>query len=129
MEDMTQLTLRWRPERLAIARWPAGQAVPALPPEGFFSLTRTDDELSLVVPLAHLPDGAQQVEAGWRAAAVVGPLDFSLVGILRGLAVVLAKAQISIFAISTYDTDLILVREGDQARAEAALEAAGYRFV
>lgn len=125
---MTSLNLRWRPERLAVARWSPAHALPALPSGCFFSLTRTDDELSLVVPAECLPDGAEQVEAGWRAAAVVGPLDFSLIGILRGLSSVLADAGISIFAISTYDTDLILVREGDQARAESALVAAGYRF-
>jgi len=125
---MTSLTLCWRPERLAVVRWPAAHALPVLPSGCFFSLTRTDDELSLVVPVTHLPDDAEQLEAGWRAAAVVGPLDFSLIGILRGLASVLAEAGISIFAISTYDTDLILVREGDQAGAESALRAAGYRF-
>ena len=122
------LRLRWRPERLAVARWPAAHALPVLPPGCFFSLTRTDDELSLVVPVAHLPAGAERVEAAWRAAAVVGPLDFSLIGILRGLAAVLAEAGISILAISTHDTDLILVREEHQARAEAALVGAGYRL-
>ena len=125
---MTTLTLRWRSERLVVARWPPEHPLPALPPGCFFSLTRTDDELSLVVSAEHLPDGAEQIETGWRAAAVVGPLDFSLIGILRGLASVLAEAGLSIFAISTYDTDLILVREEDQARAQSALSAAGYRF-
>jgi hypothetical protein len=66
------------------------------------------------------------VEAGWRALAVQGPLDFGLTGILAALAAPLAAARISIFAVSTYDTDYVLVRDRDLERAVLALREAGH---
>ncbi|MFT5686579.1 MAG: hypothetical protein ACI8RZ_007535 [Myxococcota bacterium] len=122
------LTLHWRSEDLVIARFPPAAPLPPIPAGAFFSLTRTGSELSLVIATEHLPAGATAVEAGWRAVAVVGPLDFSLVGILSGLASTLAAAGVSLFALSTYDTDLILVRTTDKERATTALLAAGYRL-
>ena len=68
------------------------------------------------------------VEAGWRCIQVVGPLDLSLVGILASLAAALAEAGVSLFVISTYDTDYVLVKEGDLALARQALEGAGHVF-
>ena len=96
---------------------------------GFVSWTRTADELSLVVEEAHVPTGAEAVEAGWHRFSVVGPLDFSLVGVLSHLSGVLAEAGISLFVISTYDTDIVLVRSRERPGTTEALEAAGYRFV
>lgn len=88
-------------------------------------MTRTADELSLVLPeAARHPDW--QAETGWRAFRVDGTLDFSLTGVLASLADPLAAAAVSLFAISTYDTDYVLVREGDLERAMAALAAAGH---
>ena len=75
-----------------------------------------------------LPQGIQS-ERGWRALQVLGPLDFSLTGILAGLAGTLAQAEISLFAISTYDTDYILVRDANLADACQSLQAAGYRVL
>ena len=121
--------LRWHAEPLAIVRLPPTAAVPVLPASGFFSLTRTADELSLVVEEAHVPAEAEAVEPGWHRFAVVGPLDFSLVGVLSHLSGALAEAGISLFVISTYDTDIVLVRSADRQRTTAALEAVGYRFV
>jgi hypothetical protein len=66
------------------------------------------------------------IESGWRALGVVGPLDFSLIGILAALAEPLAAAKVSIFAISTYDTDYVLVREKSLETALAALRRAGH---
>jgi len=122
------LTLRWRPEDLVVARFSPDAPLPEIPAGAFFSLTRTGAELSLVIAAEHLPDGATAVEVGWSAVAVVGPLDFSLVGILSRLSGALAAAGVSIFALSTYDTDLILVRTVDQGRAVAALREAGCCF-
>ena len=122
------LTLRWRPEDLVVARFSPDTPLPPIPADAFFSLTRTGEELSLVVAAEHLPAGATAVEAGWVAMAVVGPLEFSLVGILSRLSGALAAAGVSIFALSTYDTDLILVRATDQSRAVAALQGAGCGF-
>jgi hypothetical protein len=73
-----------------------------------------------------VPEGAQ-TEPGWRVIKVIGPLDFALVGILAELAGLLAEAGISIFALSTFDTDYILVKEARLAAAQAALTRAGHQ--
>ena len=89
------------------------------------SFTRTRAELSVVCPTEAAPQGAT-VEPGWRALGVVGPLDFALTGILASLAGPLAAAGVSIFAISTYDTDYVLVRAERLDAAIEALRAAGH---
>lgn len=120
------LTLTMVPGRLAICRLAAGEPIPAQAVLGnFFSVTRTVEELSIVCHEALAPAGSQ-VEGGWRALKVAGPLDFALTGILAGLSGALAGAGISLFAISTYDTDYVLVRATDLDGAIAALKAAGF---
>ena len=89
----------------------------------------TDEELSLVCKTEDAPRETLAREDGWRGFRIQGVLDFSLIGILSKLSGILAEAGIGIFAVSTYNTDYILVREPDLPRAEAALTAAGYRFV
>jgi hypothetical protein len=89
------------------------------------ALTVTPHEISLVCPQQKAPDGAV-VECGWRVMRVAGMLDFSLVGILAKIAGILADAGISIFVISTYNTDYILVKENALPHAMAALETEGY---
>ena len=96
------------------------------PGEGFFALCRTDSEISLVCPAEEVPETAAAREDGWRALRVEGALDFSLTGILSRLTAVLADRGIGLFAVSTYDTDDILVRAGDLDRAANALADAGY---
>ena len=91
-------------------------------------MTRTEDELSLVVPEEKVPE-VWKAERGWRCLKVEGPLDFGLTGILASLANPLADAGISIFALSTYDTDLILVPERELEQARGALEGAGHLVV
>lgn len=86
----------------------------------FVSLTRTREELSIVCPCSSIPQGVRS-EAGWRALKVEGPLDFSLTGILSSISTVLANAGISIFAVSTFDTDYILVKGSDLDAAVLAL--------
>jgi hypothetical protein len=86
---------------------------------------RTAEELSVVCAQELVPPGVQ-ADIGWRALKVTGPLDFTLVGVLAGLARPLADAGVSIFAISTYDTDYVLVKEIDLERAIQALLGAGY---
>ena len=95
----------------------------------FFFLARTDEELSLVCRTEDVPPEATARDDGWRAFRVCGVLDFSLTGILAELSGVLAGAGIGIFAVSTYNTDYILVRREDVDRAAAALSAAGHRIV
>jgi hypothetical protein len=86
---------------------------------------RTRAELSVVCAAARVPDGVR-AERGWRALAVCGRLDLGLTGVLAGLLAPLAAAGVPIFAVSTYDTDYVLVREERLAEAVAALRAAGH---
>lgn len=90
-----------------------------------FSMARTSEELSLVCAADAVPSGVR-AEGGWRVLKVRGPLAFSLTGILAALAVPLARAEVSIFAVSTFDTDYLLVRQGQLAAALDALRAAGH---
>jgi uncharacterized protein len=103
----------------ATAPWPSAAAGP------LFSATRTGDELSLVCLEAEAP-AAARVEGGWRALKLHGPIPFTEVGVLAGLAGALAAAGLSVFALSTYDTDCLLVRSEDLAAALAALRGAGW---
>lgn len=87
---------------------------------------KTDEELSLVCETAVVPLDTIAREDGWRAFRIEGVLDFSLTGILSRLVGILAEAGIGIFAVSTYNTDYVLVKEENLDRALDALEAAGY---
>ena len=98
-----------------------------LPDEGFTSVTRTADELSIVCKEHYLP-AQQESEANWRALEIEGPLDFSEVGILAELSRVLAAADISIFVVSTHDTDFVLIKKQQCQRALEALHQAGHKI-
>jgi hypothetical protein len=98
---------------------------PALPDSEFVSLTVSGGEISLVCEEEKVPKGCK-MEPGWRALKIKGPLDFSLVGILADIAAVLAQAKVSIFAVSTFETDYVLVKEDSLKRALQALEAEGH---
>ena len=89
----------------------------------------TDKEVSLVCETCAAPRDAVERDDGWRAFRVSGTLDLSLVGVLRGIADVLADIGVPVFVVSTYDTDYVLVREGSLDRALDALSAAGYAVV
>jgi hypothetical protein len=111
------------PERLAVCRLAASARVPSWAlelHEAFSSITRTPDELSIVCPEEAVPPEVE-VEGGWRALKVPGPIAFDQIGVLAGIAAPLAAAGVSIFALSTYDTDYVLVPERDLERALAAL--------
>ena len=94
----------------------------------FVFIGKTDEELSVVCPQDAVPEDALAREDGWRAFRVEGVLDFSLTGILARLSGTLAEAGIGLFAVSTYNTDYILVKRENLARALAALAAAGYEI-
>lgn len=120
------LTLTVFAETLAICRLDPGEPLPGWAMLGpLFAITRTPEELSVVCSQACVPPGVQ-CEPGWRALQVEGPLDFGLTGILAGLAGALARAQISLFGLSTYDTDYILVKSYDLPGAIEALRSEGY---
>jgi hypothetical protein len=119
-------SLRVLPGELVVCRLPADAPAPPVPAQAqLFAITRTADELSIVCPVADAPPGAE-AQAGWRALRVDGPLDFALTGILAAIAEPLAQAGISIFAVSTYDTDYVLVPELALAAAVEALRRAGH---
>jgi hypothetical protein len=123
------LSLCVLPERLAVCRLPPDRSPPVPPSHTcFWSVTRTEDELTIVLPQeAALTNW--KAEKDWRCFKVVGPLDFGLTGILASLATSLAEAGIPIFAISTYDTDYILVKEENLERAAQTLQDGGHTVV
>ena len=92
----------------------------------FFFLEKTDEELSLVCETRHVPLRVVAREDGWRGFRIVGTLDFSLIGILSKITGILADNGIGIFAVSTYNTDYILVKAGDLDKALDVLGQAGY---
>ena len=127
--NQTKLTLSLLPEHYSICRLGPEADIPPWALAGdFFSITRTRDELSLVCSQELVPPGVQ-CEKGWRCIMVKGPLDFSLTGILASLAASLAEAGISIFAISTFDTDYLLVKAENLERAVLKFKEAGHDVV
>ena len=120
------LTLLVLPETLAVCRLPPDANIPPWAVgRNLLAIVRTLDEMSIICPQSGVPAEIQS-EGGWCALKVLGPLDFSLVGILAQLAGVLANADVSIFVISTYDTDYILVKDHQLETAITALNQAGY---
>lgn len=125
---MNALDLALSPERFAVCRLAPDAPVPAgLLDAAFVSVTRTRDELSILCPERLAPAGAR-CESGWRLIQVAGPLDFALTGVLLSLLDPLARAGVSVFAASTYDTDYLLVQDAALDRARRALSAAGHRL-
>jgi len=123
---MKRLTLDLRPGTYVLSRLPAGSEFPALPAtDDFVSVTSTSNEISAVTPAGLEPAGAK-VDGGWRLLTVRGPLEFTLTGIMASLAGTLAAAGVPIFAVSTFDTDHILVKDTDVPRAVEALREAGH---
>lgn len=121
------LELTLLPDELSVCRLPAGAAVPPWAVSGgLTSVSWTADETSVVCASSAVPSDVR-AEAGWRAFAVAGPLDFGLTGILLSIARPLADAGVGIFAISTYDTDYVLVKQSSLKAATAALTAFGHR--
>ena len=123
------LTLVALPGELAVVRLPPDAHVPpwafSPAPGTIWSMTRTDEEVSLVRAAAAVPEDAR-AERGWRALRIAGTIDFALTGVLASVLAPLGDAAISIFAVSTYDTDYVLVREHALPAAVDALRAAGH---
>jgi hypothetical protein len=129
---MTTLTRRLEltllAECFAISRLAADAPIPEWATQGvFFSVTRTGDELSLVTEFSRVPPGVQS-QPGWGVLKVHGPFVLSEIGVLASLTAPLAEAKISLFAVSTFDTDYLLVASETLSAAVAALERAGHRI-
>lgn len=95
----------------------------------FYFIAKTDEEISLVCRTADTPVCTTAREDGWRGFRVEGTLDFSLVGILSELSGILAANKIGLFAVSTYNTDYILVKKENLQRALAVLRERGYHII
>ena len=125
---MTRLTLSLQSDLLAVCRLNPDVPVPAWADgPGFVSITRTADELSVVCAQMRVP-ATVKAETGWRAFKVAGPLDFSLIGILAALVQPLAAAKISVFTVSTFDTDYLLVKATDVHATIRTWQNAGYHI-
>jgi hypothetical protein len=124
-----QLHLHLLPEQFGIARLHPNTPIPNWAAKGSFnSITHTRDELSIVCPQKQIPDNVL-AERDWRIFKVAGPLGFTLIGIISRISTALASHGVSIFTISTYDTDYVLVKEHELAKALTALKKANIAIV
>ena len=122
------LALSILPGIFAVCRLAAHSPIPDWARAGnLFSITRTPDELSILCSQSQIPSKVK-CEKGWRCLKVEGPLDLSLTGILASLSAPLAEAGISIFAISTFDTDYLLIKANDLQNAIQVLRQAGHHI-
>jgi hypothetical protein len=120
--------LRTLPDSYAVVRLHPGAELPEWVDKGpFRSVTRTDHEVSVVCRDHDVPEG-ESAERGWTVLEVMGPLDFTLAGVVASLVVPLAEAKVSVFVISTFESDYVLVRSAELGRAADALEEAGHVF-
>lgn len=115
--------------KLKVVKLKANETVPEIVfKQKFYSITKTDEELSIVVEEdINIP--SESIEYNWRAIKIVGTLDFTLIGILSKISTILAQAGISIFAISTYNTDYILLKADKLLKASEILKQSGYEFI
>jgi hypothetical protein len=124
-----QLSLILLPQQFSIVRLDSQAPLPDWAACGsFFSINRTDDELSVVTESSNVPVGLT-CQSGWRLLKVQGPFLLSEVGVLAALASTIAEAGVSLFAISTYDTDYLLVSSTQLEKAALALGRAGHKLL
>ena len=95
----------------------------------FYSITRTADELSVVCEQSRIPEHFTEINRDWCVLKVIGPLDFSLMGIIADISAILKSEEISIFTISTYQTDYVLVKSSNVDKAIEALKTKGHTFI
>jgi hypothetical protein len=125
---MTRLRIAIQPYTLAVCRLDPSAEFPSWARGPFVSITRTDDELSIVCDEAAVPDGVQ-AERGWRCLKVEGPIPFEVTGVAAALVGPLAEARISVFLLATFDTDYLLVKRESFERAVETLRAAGHTLL
>lgn len=123
------LTMKLLKEKYGVCRLDKTESIPEWAKNSsFFSITKTEDELSIVCCEDNIPKHIK-CEKDWRVLKIEGPLDFSLIGILSSISTILAQNGISIFAISTFDTDYILVKNKDINNTVGALEKERYEVI
>ena len=122
------MLIRTLPDSYAVVRLQPGSDLPDWVDKGpFRSVTRTEHEVSVVCRDHDVPDG-ESVDRGWTVLETMAPFDFTLTGATASVVQPLAEAKVQIFLISTFESDYVLVRSSDLARAADALEAAGHEF-
>lgn len=124
---MTSFTFQLLPEAYAVCKLPPESPIPQWTSgaSGFFSITKTQSELSIVCQQVGVPTDIE-ISTDWRVLGIVGTLDFSMVGVLSAISGLLASQSISIFVISTFDTDYILVKQSHLSNAIEVLHLAGH---
>jgi uncharacterized protein len=128
MQPKHQLRFRWIHGNFAVCRLPADAPLPDWALHGAFtSITRTADELSVVCPQENVPDGVKS-DNGWICFKLEGPFPFSQTGVLTSFIDPLAERGVPIFAIATFDTDYVLIKEEFWAMAWEALQEAGHEL-
>jgi hypothetical protein len=125
MPDINLLITPWK---LAVCKLTNEQLPAWANSSHFLSYTKTADEYSLVCEAHYVPKEIK-AETGWNCLKVEGVLDFSLVGIIAGITAVLAAEKISVFVISTHDTDYLLIKEEKTRQAIQALKSSSYNFM
>ncbi|WP_066892270.1 ACT domain-containing protein [Clostridium nigeriense] len=124
-----KLTLKLLKDKYSVCRLNKNDEIPKwIFQEEFFSITKTDEELSVVCLQDKIKENIK-CEKDWRILKIEGPLDFSLIGILSRISTLMANNGISIFAISTYDTDYILIKEESINKAIEVLENNNYNII
>lgn len=123
------LTMKLLKEKYGVCRLDKIDSIPTwVKNSEFYSITKTSDELSIVCNQQDIPNDIK-CEKDWRILKIIGPLDFALIGILASISTILAQKGISIFAVSTYDTDYILVKDSDIDNAIEALVNENYEVI
>jgi uncharacterized protein len=127
-KSLMSLRIRLCPEELSVCRLAHTDPIPEwVLSSTIYSITKTGEELSLVCSTSLVPAGVKS-EGPWVALQIEGPIPFTLTGVLASVLDPLAKADVSIFCVSTFDTDYVMVKAGDTDRAMSALRDAGHRF-
>ena len=128
-KETLTMELKILDNKLKVIKLKPNETVPEIVyKQEFYSITKTDEELSIVVD-EDVNILSNVVEYNWKAIKIVGTLDFSLIGILSKISTILAQAEISIYAISTYNTDYILVKDDKLEKTTKVLEQNGYKFI
>lgn len=124
-----QLKLELLPQQFSVCRLPADATIPQwVLRSAVFSLTRTADELSIVCESRYVPSSVKS-EKGWRCFKLKGPFPFAMTGVLESVLAPLATARVSIFAVSTFDTDYVMVSEKQLAKAVKTLHAVEHHIL
>lgn len=123
------LTMNLLKEKFAVCRLDKNHAIPEWSEnDSFYSVTKTMDELSIVCLEKDVPHNIRH-ENNWRILKIQGPLDFSLIGIIAKISSILAEEKISIFALSTFDTDYILLKDDNIENAVDILNKNNYKII